>query len=87
MSFKVILRNVKKNRHDNLIYFLTMVIAVAACYIALSLGRQDVMLFLRKFESSAVNRLLAAIMPAVYISALLFVLFLVIFSNKQNIDF
>lgn len=86
MSFKVILRNVKKNRHDNLIYFLTMVIAIAACYIALSLGRQDVMLFLRKFESSAVNRLLAAIMPAVYISALLFVLFLVIFANKYQLE-
>ena len=36
------------NRSENLIYFLTMVTAVATFYIVLSLGSQDVMRFLEE---------------------------------------
>ena len=55
MFFNLAWRNSKQNRSENLIYFLTMVTAVAAFYIVLSLGSQDVMRFLEEIESDAVN--------------------------------
>ena len=58
MFFNLAWRNSKRNRSENLIYFLTMVTAIATFYIVLSLGSQDVMRFLEEIESDAVNRLL-----------------------------
>ena len=55
MFFNLAWRNSKRNRSENLIYFLTMVTAVATFYIVLSLGSQDVMRFLEEIESDAVN--------------------------------
>lgn len=63
MFFNLAWRNSKRNRSENLIYFLTMVTAVATFYIVLSLGSQDVMRFLEEIESDAVNRLLTMLMP------------------------
>lgn len=48
MFFNLAWRNSKRNRSENLIYFLTMVTAVATFYIVLSLGSQDVMRSWRK---------------------------------------
>ena len=79
MFFNLAWRNSKRNRSENLIYFLTMVTAVATFYIVLSLGSQDVMRFLEEIESDAVNRLLTMLMPTVYLFSLLFVFFLVIY--------
>lgn len=45
MFFNLAWRNSKRSRNENLIYFLTMVTAVAAFYIVLSLGAQDVIRF------------------------------------------
>ena len=42
MFFNLAWRNSKRNRSENLIYFLTMVTAIATFYIVLSLGSQDV---------------------------------------------
>ena len=58
MFFNLAWRNSKRSRNENLIYFLTMVTAVAAFYIVLSLGAQDVIRFLSSLESDAVERLL-----------------------------
>lgn len=55
MFFNLAWRNSKRNRSENLIYFLTMVTAIATFYIVLSLGSQDVMRFLEEIESDAVN--------------------------------
>ena len=44
MFFNLAWRNSKRSRNENLIYFLTMVTAVAAFYIVLSLGAQDTVL-------------------------------------------
>ena len=77
MFFNIAWRNAKRNRSENLIYFLTMITAVAAFYIMLSLEKQDVIRFLAEIESDAVNRFLTTMMPAVYLCALLFVFFLV----------
>jgi putative ABC transport system permease protein len=86
MFFNLAWRNAKRSRSDNLIYFLTMVTAVAAFYIVLSLGKQDVIRFLEDLESDAVNRLLTTIMPAFYMCALLFVFFLVVFADKYQLE-
>ncbi len=40
MFFNLAWRNSKRSRNENLIYFLTMVTAVAAFYIVLSLRRR-----------------------------------------------
>lgn len=45
MFFSIAWRNAKRSRSENLIYFLTMVTAIATFYIVLSLGEQDVMRF------------------------------------------
>ncbi|MGI6741383.1 MAG: FtsX-like permease family protein [Brevefilum sp.] len=87
MFFNLAWRNAKRNRSENLIYFLTLVTAVASFYIMLSLGNQDVMRFLGEIESDAVNRLLTTLMPAVYLSSLVFLFFLVVFANKYQLEF
>ena len=51
MFFNLAWRNSKRSRNENLIYFLTMVTAVAAFYIVLSLGAQDVIRFLSSLEN------------------------------------
>lgn len=70
MFFNLAWRNSKRSRNENLIYFLTMVTAVAAFYIVLSLGAQDVIRFLSSLESDAVERLLTNLLPTVYVCAL-----------------
>lgn len=50
MFFNIAWRNAKRNRSENLIYFLTMITAVAAFYIMLSLEKQDVIRFLAKMR-------------------------------------
>lgn len=86
MFFNLAWRNSKRSRSENLIYFLTMVTAVATFYIVLSLGEQDVIRFLGEIESDAVDRLLANLMPTIYLCALLFVFFLVVFANKYQLE-
>ncbi|MBU5332566.1 MAG: FtsX-like permease family protein [Anaerocolumna aminovalerica] len=86
MFFNLAWRNAKRSRNENLIYFLTMVTAVASFYIILSLGQQDVIRFLRELESSAVEKLLTTVMPMVYLCALLFIFFLVVFANKYQLE-
>lgn len=55
-------------------------------YIVLSLGQQDVIRFLSEIESDAVERLLTNLLPTVYLCALLFVFFLVVFANKYQLE-
>lgn len=71
MFFNLTWRNAKRSRSENLIYFLTMITAVAMFYIVLSLGQQDVIRFLSEIESDAVERLLTNLLPTVYLCALL----------------
>ena len=61
MFFELIARNSKRSRKENGLFFTTLLVSIVAFYIILSLSRQDVMLFLQKMESDAVNRLLAMI--------------------------
>ena len=58
MFFNLAWRNSKRSRNENLIYFLTMVTAVAAFYIVLSLRSAGRDTLLSSLESDAVERLL-----------------------------
>ncbi|GAB2546868.1 ABC transporter permease [Gracilibacillus alcaliphilus] len=85
MFSRLIYRNAKRSRKENLIYFATLVTAVASFYIILSLGRQDVILFLREFESDAIDKLLNQ-MPIVYGFALFLLFFLILFANQYQLN-
>ncbi|MDR3053144.1 MAG: ABC transporter permease [Coriobacteriales bacterium] len=85
MFFKLAYQNAKRSRQENLIYFFTLVIAVASFYIILALENQDVIIYLRTFESEAVEKLFA-LMPVLYVIALLLIAFLVLFANRYQLD-
>ncbi|MCR1898612.1 ABC transporter permease [Irregularibacter muris] len=85
MFSSLIYRNAKRSRKENLIYFATLVTAIASFYIILSLGRQDIILFLKEFESDAIDKLLAQ-MPIVYLFALFLLFFLVLFANGYQLN-
>ena len=81
MFFKYIRRNYKRNYKENSIFFLSLVVAIVAFYVVLSLEKQDVITFLRGMESDAVNKLLGLI-PAVY-GFSLFLIFCLIYFAAQ----
>lgn len=85
MFSKLIYRNAKRGRKENLIYFATLVVAIASFYIILSLGRQDIILFLKEFESDAIDKLLAQ-MPIIYLFALFLLFFLILFANQYQLN-
>ncbi|WMJ81501.1 ABC transporter permease [Clostridium sp. MB40-C1] len=85
MFYRLIYRNASRSRKENLIYFATLVTAVASFYIILSLGRQDVILFLKEFESDAIDKFLARI-PIIYIFALFLLFFLILFANRYQLN-
>lgn len=86
MFFNLAWRNARRSRSQNMIYFLTLVTAVASFYIVLALEKQDVIRFLAQIESDAIQRLLTSGMPSLYLAALIFLLFLVIFANKYQME-
>ena len=51
MFSNLILRNSKRNRKENGLFFGSLIISIVAFFIILSLSRQDVMVFLAKMES------------------------------------
>ena len=51
MFSELIRRNSKRNRQENTLYFVTMILPVAAFYIILALDHQDVMIFLKDIEN------------------------------------
>lgn len=85
MFFEQIRRNAAKNRKDNGLFFGSLIIAIIAFYTLLSLGDQDVMLFLKTLESDAVSKLMRLI-PVVYMVSLFFVFFLVYFAYRYQLD-
>lgn len=76
MFSELIRRNSKRNRQENTLYFVTMILTVAAFYIILALDHQDVMIFLKEMERDAVNKLLMLI-PILYVVSLCLLYFLV----------
>lgn len=57
MFFKFIKQNSRKVRKENGIYFASLIISIIAFYVILSLGEQDVVVYLKTIESDAVRKL------------------------------
>ena len=85
MFFKLVSRNSKRDRKENGLFFGSLLVSIVAFYIILSLSRQDVMVFLSKMESDAVDKLLAMI-PAFYGMALVILFFLVYYASKFQLE-
>lgn len=85
MFSDLILRNSKRSRKENGLFFSSLVISIVAFYIILSISSQDVMVFLRKMESDAVNRLLLMI-PVFYTITLGILFFLIYFACKYQLQ-
>ncbi|ARC86104.1 ftsX-like permease family protein [Clostridium argentinense CDC 2741] len=85
MFFDFIKRNSSKTRKENGVYFASLVISIVAFYVILSLGEQDVMIYLKTIESNAVARLLLMI-SMLYVVSLFFVFFLVYFANRYQLQ-
>lgn len=85
MFSNLILRNSKRSRKENGLFFSSLVISIVAFYIILSISNQDVMIFLQKMESDAVNRLLCMI-PVFYVMTLGILFFLIYFACKYQLQ-
>ncbi|RDU23637.1 FtsX-like permease family protein [Anaerosacchariphilus polymeriproducens] len=85
MFFKLVRKNSKRSRKENGLFFLSLIVSIVAFYIILSLKNQDVIIFLRKMESDAVNHLFMMI-PVLYGVSLFILFFLVYFSGKYQLD-
>lgn len=85
MFFDFIRRNSSKTRKENGVYFASLIISIVAFYVILSLGEQDVMIYLKTVESDAVAKLLLMI-PVLYALSLFFVFFLVYFANRYQLQ-
>ena len=85
MFSDLILRNSRRSRKENGLFFSSLVISIIAFYIILSLSRQDVMIFLAKMESDAVSRLLLMI-PVFYVATLAILFFLIYFACKYQLE-
>lgn len=85
MFFDLVSRNSKRSRTENGLFFASLLISIVAFYIILSLSRQDVMVFLSKMESDAVNRLLKLI-PIFYAMTLVILFFLIYYASRFQLE-
>lgn len=85
MFFKLVSRNSKRSRKENGLFFSSLLISIIAFYIILSLSSQDVMLFLARMESDAVERLLQLI-PIFYGMTLFILFFLIYYASKFQLE-
>lgn len=85
MFFNLVRKNSKRNQKENGLFFASLIVSIVAFYIILSLENQDVIIFLKKMESDAVNRLFLLI-PVLYGISLFILFFLVYFAGKYQID-
>ena len=85
MFSKLVSRNSKRNRKENGLFFGSMLAAIIVFYIILALPRQDVMIFLSKMESDAVNKLMSMI-PVFYGMALVILFFLIYYASRFQME-
>lgn len=81
MFSELVKRNSRRSRRENGLFFTSLLISIIAFYIILSLSHQDVMVFLQRMESDAVNRLLMLV-PVLYGLTLFILFFLVYYANR-----
>lgn len=85
MFYSLVKRNSKRNRKENGLFFVSLIISIVAFYIILSLKEQDVIIFLKTMESDALHKLFMLI-PALYVMSLFILFFLVYFAGKYQLD-
>ncbi|WP_411169600.1 FtsX-like permease family protein [Clostridium sp. MB05] len=85
MFFKHILKNAKKSRKENGLYFGSLIVAIVSFYVLLSLEDQDVISFLKTMESDAIQKLMILI-KLVYVVSLFFLFFLIYFSSRYHLE-
>lgn len=85
MFFRLVRKNSKRSRKENGLFFSALIITIIAFYIILSLQNQDVILFLRKMESDALDKLFLMI-PMLYAFSLFILFFLVYFAGKYQLE-
>lgn len=85
MFSDLILRNSRRSRKENGLFFSSLVISIVAFYLILSISQQDVMVFLRKMESDAVDKLMLMI-PVFYVMTLGILFFLIYFASKYQLQ-
>lgn len=81
MFSELVEHNSRRSRRENGLFFTSLLISIIAFYIILSLSHQDVMVFLQRMESNAVNRLLTLV-PVLYGLTLFILFFLVYYANR-----
>lgn len=81
MFSELVKRNSRRSRRENGLFFASLLISIIAFYIILSLSHQDVIVFLQRMESDAVNRLLTLV-PVLYGLTLFILFFLVYYANR-----
>ena len=81
MFSELVARNSRRSRRENGLFFASLLIAIIAFYIILSLSHQDVIVFLQCMESDAVNHLLSLV-PVLYGLTLFILFFLVYYANR-----
>ena len=85
MFYNLVKSNSRRNRKENALFFLSLVVSIVAFYIILSLEKQDVIIFLKTMESEAVRKLFLLI-PALYGLSLFILFFLVYFAGKYQLE-
>ncbi len=85
MFFKLAMRNSRRSRKENGLFFASLVVSIVAFYIILALSHQDVMIFLKSLESDAVNSLLQ-IATVFYVFSLIMLFFLIYYASKYQLE-
>lgn len=85
MFFKLVSLNSRQSRKENGLFFSSLLISVLAFYMILSLPQQDVMLFLNRMESGAVDQLLSMI-PILYGVTLFLLFFLIYYAGRYQLE-
>lgn len=85
MFFKLAMRNSRRSRKENGLFFASLVVSIVAFYIILALSHQDVMIFLKSLESDAVNSLLQ-IAAVFYVFSLVMLFFLIYYASKYQLE-
>lgn len=85
MFSNLVKKNSKRNRKENGLFFSSLIVSIIAFYVILSLGKQDVILFLKEMESDAINKLFLLI-PLLYGLSLFILFFLVYFAGKYQLE-
>lgn len=85
MFYDLVKRNSKRNRKENGLFFVSLIVSIVAFYIILSLEKQDVIIFLKTMESQALEKLFLLV-PVLYELSLFILFFLVYFAGKYQLE-